>query len=102
MIKILIIINLVIALIDYVLCFLAAMVAKEAFYADFPDAKLHPKTFTTRLAEYIRAIITCLMPIVNIFVLFGIIFGWDKALVNTYDYLLERKYVVPKSTHTDI
>lgn len=102
MIKTLIIVNLIIAIIDYVMCFLAARVAREKFFEDYPNAELKPKSFNTRFAEHTRAIITCFMPIVNIFVLFGVVVGWNTAIENTYEYLIERKKIVPKKTHTNI
>lgn len=90
MLKTLIIINFIIAVIDYMFCYLAARVAREKFFADHPNAVLNPKSFMERFAGRIRAIVTCLMPIVNIFMLFGIVFGWNTAIEDAYRYTMDR------------
>lgn len=88
--KTLIIINCVVAIITLILTFEIVESAKTNFKKDYPNAKLNKVSTKTKIIGYIAMIIRSLIPIYNIFVLFGTLFMRDMLIDKGYETLIDR------------
>lgn len=89
--KILIIINCVIACINLVLALEMCFEVVAQVKKDYPNAKFIEKTLIAKIIGWISIIIRNLIPVYNIIVLIGFLFMRETLIEQGYETLLDRK-----------
>jgi len=88
--KTLIIINCVVAIITLILTLEITTCTTAMFRKDYPNAKLNKVSIKAKIISSIAIIIRLLIPIYNIFVLFGVLFMREKMIEIGYEKLIDR------------
>ena len=77
--KIILIINLVVAILNITMAFLMAFAVKAQFKKEYPQAVLSKAPISEKISAYLRMLIASFCPLFNLVLLGNYMFNWEST-----------------------